>query len=117
MIVATLFVPVAELLMKRFAVRAVLLSSAVGNECSASPGACSLMRTDHIFFPKQLRPNDPIQFRIDGQNAFQKVIAVDSSIMNRRIPRIDDGALFILNTFPTDVVAAFSMRQSSDFPD
>ena len=117
MIVATLFVPVAELLMKRFTVRAVLLSSAVGNEYSAAPGAGSLAGRNYIFFPKQFCPDDPIQFRIDGQHAFQKIIAVNSAIVNRRIPGIDDGALFILNTFSTDVIAAFSMRQSSDIPD
>ena len=68
--------------MKGFAVQAVLLSAAVGDENSAAPGAGLLVRPDHIFFPKQLRPYDPIQFRIDGHHAFKKVITVNSSIMN-----------------------------------
>ena len=79
-IVAALFVPVTEQLMKWFAVQAVLLSAAVGDESSAASGAGSLIRTNHIFFPKQLCPEDPIQIRIDGQHAFQKIIAVNSSI-------------------------------------
>ena len=51
-------------------VRAVLLSAAVGHETTAAPSAGSFIWPDHIFFPKQLRPDDPSQFRIDGQNAF-----------------------------------------------
>jgi hypothetical protein len=117
LIVAALFDPVAESLVKRFAVRAVSLSTAVGDESSSAPGAGSFIRPGHIFFPKQFCPDDPIQFRIDGQHAFQKIIAVNSAVVNRRIAGIDDGALSILNTFPTDVIAAFSMRQSSDIPD
>ena len=103
--------------MKWFAVRAVLLSAAVGDECSAAPGTCFLIRTNHIFFTKQLRPDDLIQFRIDGQNAFKIVITVNSSIMNRRIPGIDDSALFSFDTFPVDEITAFFVRQGSDLPD
>jgi len=117
MIVATLFVPVSELLMKRFAVQAVLLSSAVGDECSAAPGAGFLVRPDHFFFLKQLCPDDPIQFRIDRQNAFQKVITVNSPVMNRRIPGIDNSTLSIFDTFPIDVIAAFPVRYGPDLPD
>ena len=102
--------------MEWFAVRAVLLSAAVGDESSSAPGAGSLIRPDHIFFPKQLCPDNPIHFRIDGQHAFQKVIAVNSSIMNRRISGIDDIALSIFNTFPIDVIAAFFVCQGSDLP-
>jgi len=116
-IVAALFVPVTEQLMKWFAVQAVLLSAAVGDESSAASGAGSLIRTNHIFFPKQLCPEDPIQIRIDGQHTFQKIIAVDSSIMNRRIPRIDDGTISIFDTFSIDVIAAFLVCQGPDLPD
>ena len=103
--------------MKRFAVQTVLLSAAIGDESSAAPGACSLIRPDHIFFPKQLCPDDPIQFRIDGQNTFQKVIAINSSIVNRRIPGIDDSTLFIFDTFSVDEITAFFVCQGSDLPD
>jgi len=103
--------------MKWFAVQAVLLSAAVGDENSAAPSASLLIWLDHLFFPKQLQPDDPIQFRIDGQHAFQKVITVNSSVMNRRIPGIDDSALFGFDTFPVDVIAAFPVRQGSDLPD
>ena len=68
--------------MKRFTVRAVLLSAAVGHETTAAPSAGSFIWPDHIFFPKQLRPDDPIQYRIDGQHAFQKIIAGNDSIVN-----------------------------------
>ena len=47
---------------------------------STAPGAGLFVRPNHIFFPKQLCPDDPIQIRIDGQHAFQKIIAVNSSI-------------------------------------
>ena len=103
--------------MKWFAVRAVLLSAAVGDESSSAPGAGSLIRPDHIFFPKQLCPDNPIHFRIDGQHAFQKVIAVNSPVMNRRIAGIDDSALLIFNTFSVDEITAFFVRQGSDLPD
>ena len=103
--------------MKWFAVQAILLSAAVGDESSAAPGAGSLIRPDHIFFTKQLRPDDLIQFRIDGQHAFQKVIAVNSPIMNRRIPGIDDSAFSIFDTFSVDEITAFFVRQGSDLPD
>ena len=53
LIVAALFDPVAESLVKRFAVRAVSLSTAVGDESSSAPGAGSFIRPGHIFFPKQ----------------------------------------------------------------
>ena len=68
--------------MKWFTVLAVLLSVAVGHETTATPSAGSFIWPDHIFFPKQLCPDDPSQFRIDGQNAFQKVITGNSSIVN-----------------------------------
>ena len=117
MIVAALFVPAAEPLMKRFAVQAVLLSAAVGNENSTAPSTGFLIQPDHIFFPKQLRPDDPIQFRIDGQHAFQIVITVNCPIMNLRISGIDGRALSSFDTFPIDVIAAFPVRQGSDLPD
>ena len=117
MIIAALFVPVTEPLMKWFAVQAVLLPATVGNECSATPGAGSHIRSDRIFFPEQFCPNDPIQFRIDGQHAFQKIIAVNSPVMNRRISWIDDSALSIFDTLPINVIAAFPVRQGSDLPD
>ena len=103
--------------MKWFAVQAVLLSAAVRDENSAAPSASLLIWLDHIFFPKQRQPDDPIQFRIDGQHAFQKVIAVNSPIMNRRIPGIDDSAFSIFDTFSVDEITAFFVRQGSDLPD
>ncbi len=103
--------------MKWFAVQAVLLPATVGNKCSATPGAGSHIRSDRILFPEQFCPNDPIQFRIDGQHAFQIVITVNSSVMNRRIPGIDDSALSIFDTFSVDLIAAFPVRQGSDLPD
>ena len=117
LIVAALFIPVTKPLMKWFAVWTVLLSAAVGGESTSAPSTCFLIRTNHIFFTKQLQPDDPIQFWIDGQHAFQKIIAVDSSIVNRRISGIDDRALAIFDTFPVDVIAAFPVRQGSDLPD
>ena len=103
--------------MERFAVQAILLSAAVGDESATAPGAGFLIRTDHIFFPKQLCPDDPIHFWIDGQHAFQIVITVNSPVMNRRILWIDDSTLSVFDTFSVDVIAAFPMRQCSDLPD
>mgnify|MGYP006890067934 CR=1 FL=1 len=116
MIVAALFVPVTEPLMKRFAVWAILLTAAVRDESAAAPGAGLLVRPDHIFFPKQFYPDDPIQFRVDGQHAFQKIIAVNSPVMNRRISWIDDSARSIFNAFFVDEITAFFVPQSSDLP-
>jgi len=82
LIVAALFVPVAKLFMARFAMRTILLSAAAWHKGCTAADTGSVIRTDHVFFPKQLTPNDPVQFRSDGQYTFQKVIAVDSSFVN-----------------------------------
>ena len=82
LIVAALFVPVAKLLVERFAMRTILLSAAAWHKGCTAADTGSVIRTDHVFLTKQLTPNDPVQFRIDGQYAFQKVITVDSSIVN-----------------------------------
>ena len=97
--------------------RTILLSAAARHKGCTAADTGSLIRTDHVFFPKQLRPNDPVQFRIDGQYTFQKVIAVDGSIVNRRIPGIDDSTVTMVNTFSVDVIAAFLVRQGSDLTD
>ena len=114
LIVAALFVPVAKLLVARFAMRTVLLPAAARHKGRTAADTGSLIRTDHVFFPKQLTPNDPVQFRIDGQYAFQKVIAVDGSVVNRRIPGIDDSTVSMVNAFAVNVIAAFLVRQGSD---
>ena len=107
MIIVTLFVPIAKLFMARFAMRTVSLPAAAWNISCTTADTGSVIRTDHVFFPKQLTPNDPVQFRINGQHAFQEVITVDCSIVDRRIPGIDDSAAAVVNTFSVDVIAAF----------
>ena len=97
--------------------RTILLSAAAWHKGCTAADTGSVIRTDHVFFSKQLTPNDPVQFRIDGQYAFQKVIAVDGSIVNRRIPGIDDSTVSMVNAFAVDVIAAFPVSQGSDLTD
>ena len=117
LIIAALLVPVAKLFMVRFAAGAILLPTAAWHKRCSAAGASFLIRANHVFLAKQLCPNGAIQFRADRQNAFQKVIAIDSSIVNARIPGIDDNAAAMKNTCTVDIVAAFFVRQCSDLRD
>lgn len=86
--------------------RTVLLSAAAWHEGASAPNAGFFLRTGHAFFPKQFRPDDPVQIPVERQDAFQKVIAVNSAVVDRRIPGIDDRAVRLKDAFPIDTIAA-----------
>ena len=95
-----LFIPIADLLMKRFALRAILLSAAAGQERLPAPDAILPYRAFHFFIPKQFSPHDPVQFWVNGQNTFQKIVAADGSVMNGRKTGNDYSTIVFIYAFP-----------------
>ena len=100
LVIITLFFLIAELFMERFALGAILLPAAVGQERLSAPDAILPYGAFHFFIPKQFSPHDPVQFRVDRQDTFQKIVTADGSIMNGRKTGIDYSTIVFIYAFP-----------------
>ena len=86
--------------MERFASGAILLPAAVGQERLPAPDAILPCGTFHFLILEQLSPHDSVQFRVDRQDTFQKIVTADGSVMNGRKRGIDYSTIVFIYAFP-----------------
>lgn len=100
--------------MARLAAGAVFVGTAIGQEGLPAQCADSFPRGCHVFIPEQFYPYGLVQLRVDWQDTLQKIIAIDGSIPDGRIPGIDDTAIAVQDTSSVDIIAAFFVCQGFD---